>query len=767
MTPGRVRSLIAISLLALVALTCGRAEEEGYTTPFGPGNGIVLPANGMPVNADKTLTPGKPDLRNRGGQPYGLQVRPKLAGINLPLDRGTPSNLAFVRGLPNLTFSAPTFVTHAPDGTDRLFVLEQGGRIMVVPNDDQATSAKVFLDIRAQVWSGGEHGLLGLAFDPDYATTGTFWIYYSVTSPHRSIVSRWQVDAKDPDKADATSEQVVLTQAQPYTNHNGGMIAFGPDKMLYIGFGDGGSGGDPQNNAQTTSVWLGKILRIDVRGQATYAVPKDNPFAGKTGWAPEIWALGLRNPWRFSFDRATGRLWAGDVGQNTWEEVDVIVKGGNYAWRIFEGTHNYNNPTNRQLSEFDGPVLDLNRTLARSITGGYVYRGGAIDTLRGHYVYGDYATGNVWALSYDDQKNVMLANTLVGTVSTISSFGETRDGELLVANYNAGQLYRVVRKGSQDPGGKIPAKLSGTGLFQDTAKLVPNTGLIAYDVNSPLWSDDAAKQRWIGVPDGTTIDFSEDGNWAFPVGTILVKHFEIDTGGASLTRLETRVLIHETNGWAGYTYVWNAAQTDADLALDGGTTALKVKDPTAPGGFRNQTWTFPDSASCMQCHTSAAGFVLGVRTSQVHRTYPYPLMDDDQLRSWNNIGLFTSSLDEKRIHTMPQLVDPRGPYGNLEQKARSYLEGNCAQCHRPGGPTPNDMDLRASTPILEAGLLDVAPTSGDLGLTTPRRVLPGKKESSVLWERMRRLDQHRMPPLGSSVVDQPGVVLVGQWIDGL
>jgi uncharacterized repeat protein (TIGR03806 family) len=761
--------LISLAL-GLVILGTTSCSQKGPTLPTktiqSTTNGSQITAADTAVKVGPT-TPGKPKLRDRKGMAYGLTTRPSLQGLKLPLDRVAPGSVSLTRIWPSTTFLSPTFITHAPDGTTRLFVLEQAGRILVLANNQSTSTGQVFLDIRSLVSAGGERGLLGLAFDPDYTKNGYFYIYYSVGTPHQSVIARYKVSATNPNLADPKSELRLMVVAQPYSNHNAGMLAFGKDKMLYIGLGDGGSGGDPKNNGQTTTTLLGSILRIDPRGASGYSIPQDNPFVGKAGYRGEIWAYGLRNPWRFSFDRATDHLWCADVGQNAWEEVNIIEKGGNYAWRIFEGVHSYNNPTNRKATEFDMPVIEHSHSVSRSITGGYVYRGNKIAALRGAYIYGDYATGKIWALVYDYKTKKLVTNTEIASMPSISAFGEDRDGEIYVVSYRAGTVYRIDQKGVGNPGGKIPLKLSLTGLFSDTAKLIPNAGLIAYDVNAPLWSDSATKQRWIGIPDNTKVEVQKDGTLLLPVGSVIVKQFYLDTGATTPTRVELRVLIHEKHGWAGYTYRWNAAQTDADLVYDGAQQTFKVKDSSVSGGFRNQTWNYPASSDCMACHTDAGDWALSIRYNQLNREFQYSKVQDNQLRAWNNIGLFNPPLAESKIHELPAHEDPYGTTGTLEHRARAYLDVNCATCHVPAGPAPGTLDMRSQTKLLGMNLFDVVPSEGTLSLTNAHRILSGKKESSVLWERLRRTDGYRMPKIGSTVVDKEGVLLIGNWIDSL
>jgi glucose/arabinose dehydrogenase len=303
---------------------------------------------------------------------------------------------------PFLSFNRPLFLTHAGDGTDRLFVVQQDGFIKVFPNDSTTLTSQTFLNVSAKISSpGAEEGLLGLAFHPQYASNGYFFINYTAPNPLRTVISRFHVSA-DPSVAD-TAEQVILEMLQPYSNHNGGMIAFGPDGYLYIGTGDGGGAGDSLNNAQSLSTLLGKILRIDISAStpgSPYKIPGDNPFKGNlNGYREEIWAYGFRNPWRFSFDRLTGKLWAGDVGQGAREEVDIVEKGKNYGWHTMEGFACYSPSTGCDTSGLTLPVLDYNHSVGYSITGGYVYHGSARPELEGAYIYGDFGS-HLWRLRF-------------------------------------------------------------------------------------------------------------------------------------------------------------------------------------------------------------------------------------------------------------------------------------------------------------------------------------------------------------------------------
>jgi len=354
------------------------------------------------------------------------------------------------QAFPNLTFIRPVDLQHANDGSNRLFVVEQEGIIKVFSNLNQVNSAAIFLDITSRIDdSGNEEGLLGLTFHPDYASNGYFYVNYTATQPDRTVISRFSVSNTNPNMAIPGSEVILMEFSQPFSNHNGGQLAFGPsDGFLYIATGDGGSYGDPDCNAQDLSSLLGKLLRIDVDqpfGNLPYSIPPDNPFASNPlGNREEIFAYGLRNPWRFSFDVATGQIWVGDVGQGLWEEIDLIVKGGNYGWSMFEGLHCYNSPwpctPPCDSTGLIMPIWEYSHSEGLSVTGGYVYRGNQVPELTGKYIYADFMTGKIWALSQDSTgqtENTLLQDTNLG----ISSFGVDSNSELYLCAFD-GKIYR-------------------------------------------------------------------------------------------------------------------------------------------------------------------------------------------------------------------------------------------------------------------------------------------------------------------------------------
>ncbi|MGB5286991.1 MAG: PQQ-dependent sugar dehydrogenase [Ignavibacteriaceae bacterium] len=359
-------------------------------------------------------------------------------------------NGIYEEAFPNLTFKFPVDIQSPNDGTNRIFVLSQPGVIYVFDNNSDTKEKKIFLDIREKVLYGGEMGLLGLAFHPNYKDNGFFYLDYTTRGPRRTVISRFQVSGDDPSVADPSSEEIILEVEQPYENHNGGQISFGPDSYLYISLGDGGSGGDPLNAGQDLKNLLGKLLRIDVDNKAdgkNYSLPADNPFIGNSGgYKEEIYAYGLRNVWRFSFD-IENRLWAADVGQNKWEEINLIEKGKNYGWRIMEAKHCYDPETNCDTTGLVLPIWEYghNNLGGFSITGGFVYSGKSASGLNNKYIYADYVSGRIWQLEF---VNKLVSNKLlIDTDLMIATFGVDQNDELYFADYkDTGKIYSFIAK---------------------------------------------------------------------------------------------------------------------------------------------------------------------------------------------------------------------------------------------------------------------------------------------------------------------------------
>jgi glucose/arabinose dehydrogenase len=353
----------------------------------------------------------------------------------------------------------PMVLTHAGDGSHRNFVATQRGTVYVFPNDPKATQATLFMDIRNRVhdWrKDNEEGLLGFAFHPDYSRNGQFFVYYSSASePRMSIVSRFNVSATDPNRADPDSEQIIMKIPQPFSNHNGGSIAFGKDGYLYIALGDGGGRNDPMGHGQNLKTWMGSLLRIDVNRQEAdrnYAIPADNPFIQREGARPEIFAYGFRNIWRLSIDRKTGDIWAADVGQDFWEEINIVQRGGNYGWSIREASYPFNNKSFQPADPPISPVWEYDHQLGKSITGGFVYRGSRVPEMQGMYVYADFISGKIWALKYDKSAGKVTSNAGIATTGfPVLAFGEDEDGELYytLETVDGKGIYRFARAESE------------------------------------------------------------------------------------------------------------------------------------------------------------------------------------------------------------------------------------------------------------------------------------------------------------------------------
>jgi uncharacterized repeat protein (TIGR03806 family) len=678
------------------------------------------------------------------------------------------------RAFPNLTFLEPVAMLQAPGDSSRWFVVEQNGIVRVFANDQTVATSQVFMDIDDRVVQLGqsEAGMLGLAFHPSFPANNRVYVNYTAAqTPLRSTTSEFT----SPDNGlsiDPNSERILLAVNKDFDNHNGGQLAFGPqDGLLYVGLGDGGGGNDPSNNAQNPQRLLGKMLRIDVGSQpggAPYAIPPDNPFANNarcnvngTGTAscPEIYALGLRNPWRWSFDPPTGNLWAGDVGQRAFEEIDLIVRDANYGWDIREGFECAGGGTSCSDLGFTNPVAAYGRSIGFSITGGHVYRGTQTTELLGRYVFGDFG-GMIASLTpgaggtFTITRMVDNGQPPAGAPGplAISAFGRANDGELFALDYTRGHIYRLVfTPGGGGGGDNVPQELSATGCISTaSAGAPPLDSLIPYTLNAPFWSDGAVKERWIGLPNGQNIAVPSSGDWEPPNGTVLVKHFRLGT-----QLVETRLFMRHPDGiWAGYTYQWNAAQTDATRITGGGTAAVG-----------NQTWIFPSEAQCMQCHTQAAGFSLGLETAQLNRdhTYPQTGRTANQLTTLSTVNVLSPPIGQNP----PAYADPADTSRSLNDRARAYLHTNCANCHRPQGPTPVALDLRHGTALSQTGACDVVPASGDLGIANARVIAPGDDARSVLLARMAVRDANAMPPLASNVADSAGAQLIGAWIDSL
>jgi glucose/arabinose dehydrogenase len=731
------------------------------------------------------------------------QVPPRdpAAQLALPLQPGS-FGYTFENAFPNLSFASPVVITAPPGETNRLFVVEQAGRIRVIP-DLRTPSLQTFLDLRTNTVFSGEQGMLGLAFHPDYASNGRFFVFRSLTSTTRGNTNRlhqrlseFRVSPSNPNQAD-NWERVLLQQYDQAGNHNGGEVTFGPDGYLYVSLGDEGGANDTYLNSQKPDLdFFSAILRIDVDNRPgslppnphpaneadlnAYRVPADNPFHNLTRFLgrnltpsrvrTEFYSIGWRNPWRMSFDRETGELWVADVGQDARESIAITRSGANHGWgfREGDGAGPFAAPTGfttDPLFQYVPPVYVYRHgsglMQGDSVTGGLVYRGSRMSQLFGAYVFADYVRGNVWSLRRVPGRPPLV--TRIAGQANISAFGtDPRNGDLLAAHHTGARILRL-RYNATFEGSPIPATLAATGAFTDVAAFQPHPALVPYQVNLPFWSDNALKRRWVFVPGTNRLGFSPTSTWGSPEGTVWMKHFDIEeiAGDPSTTRrLETRFLVRNSSGVYGLSYRWSS-QGGAELVPDEGRDELLTLG--SGDNTRTQSWRYPSRAECLACHTTAAGWSLSFNTPQLNRTGADGI---HQIAALAAAGYFTNPpASTTPLPSHRPVGNPSNPElaSSLEFRARSYLAVNCAPCHLPGGPGPARWDARNTTPLDLAGILN-GPLNDSLGNDANRVVVPGNPERSVLLQRLRVRGVGQMPPLASAIPDTNGVALIEAWI---
>lgn len=729
-----MRCFHGVVLGLVLASGCNGKDGGGVVPVTGAATG---PGTGTGTGTGQTFTTAD----------VGLDSRPANLSCEAP-DRPLSTFQAEMgRAYSGVSFSIPTWIGHEPSVPGWIYVAEQAGRLVRFQDDPAVSSVEVVLDITGPVTNpSNEEGLLGVAFHPDFASTGEVYVYFTGSGDTSQL---WRAVSADGGASFSLDTQ-LLSIDQPYWNHNGGALAFGPDGYLYLGLGDGGSGGDPGNRAQNTNELLGKILRIDVDSGSPYGIPADNPFA-QGGGAPEVYAWGIRNPWRFTFDPVTGDLWLGDVGQNDWEEIDKIELGGNYGWRIMEGNACYN-PANCNDAGLIRPYVDYPNNFGASVVAGVVYYGAELPELQGTLLYSDFYGGGVMGLFSDPVTGLPQAQQVANVNRSLSHYATAPDGEVMAVDYNNGNVYRLERVGTV-PTDPFPQKLSQTGCFDTAEPWKPADGVLPYTVNHAFWSDGADKERFMAIPDGTTVAVGPDGDLEFPIGTVLIKHLLVDG-----ERVETRLMVrHDDGEWAGYAYAWDADGNDATLLSGGLLVDL--------GG--GDSWSVPSRAECLQCHTPAAGGSLGLEVHQLNGMHEYPSTGRraNQLATLDHIGWFASAVGDPA--TLPALP-ARGDTGATdEEMARAWLHVNCSQCHRPGGPSRGNIDFRHSTSLGDMNACDVAPEHGELGIAGASVLAGGDPDGSVAVSRISRRDAYQMPPLATKVVDDEGVQAVRDWVSGL
>ncbi|PAW66293.1 MAG: hypothetical protein B9S34_08385 [Opitutia bacterium Tous-C1TDCM] len=703
--------------------------------------------------------------------------------IQAPAEKG--AGFATVPAWPRWAAQSAVALVPSPDGAWLWYVEQDGGRggamrVGRMRADGDGADAEVLLETGEQVTS--------VVFHPRFAEQPYVFLGTNGPQAKRPRFSRLVRYTVRDGRPDAATRLGILSW--PSDGHNGGGLAFGADGRLFVTSGDGSSEGDRDRVGQDPASWRAKILRIDVdrpSPEKHYSVPADNPFVGDARFLPETWAYGLRNPWRLTYDGASGQLWCGENGQDAWEYAHLVRRGANYGWSVYEGSHRFHAGRALGPTPVTPPTVEFPHAEFRSLTGGVVYRGKTFPELAGAYVFGDFATGRIWAAKHDGTK-LEWVKELADTPLALTHVTADAAGEILLADYGyekarggpRGGVHRLVR--TAGAGGNtlpFPERLSETGLWAEIGKAVPAPGVIPYAVNAPGWHDGATGAHLLALPAGGKVAVEGPKGWLVPDGTVLAQTLEL--GGR---KIETRVLVKRQEDWSGYTYVWAENQRDAALAAKGGA------DLTLANG---QAWRVPSRAECMMCHTREAGFALTLNELQLNR--------GGQLAEWEARGIL--AVDLPRYERARRQLDgetrgggggraapgqrqpavttllPRAPAelgryaaigdetADLGRRARSYLAVNCAPCHVPsgGGNSAMNFDWGVSAARMQA--IDAVPMHGELGLPEARVIAPGAAGRSVLVPRVALRGPGQMPPVASRVGDAEALRMLVAWIEGM
>lgn len=705
------------------------------------------------------------------GKPFGMDRRVAWTTSRVVGTPEPPLPYTVEPVLTNALLKNPLYVIAEP-GTRNLIVILQGGekdrpaKMVRILDEPSAAKLETLLEIPRRL-------VYGLTFHPGYTTNGQLFVFSNGTTgetERTNRISRFTVDRTAPYSCSPSSEKLILEWRS--AGHDGGDLAFGLDGKLFLSTGDGTSDSDGWDSGQTVDDLLGAVLRIDVdhsEADRPYTIPADNPFTKMPGARGEIWAYGLRNPWRLTVDRKTGHLWVGNNGQDLWETAHFVRPGENYGWSVYEGSHPFYLNRRRGPTPIVAPTIEHHHSDARSLTGGVVYYGDKLPHLNGVYIYGDHSTGRIWGGRHDGSRLVW-HQELAATPLQITGFGVSHSGELLIADLGSG-LHRLVPAPKTAETPAFPKRLSDTGLFSSTKDHQLQPGILSYSVNAPGWVDGARVERFLALPGTNKISYSDSRGWNFQDGSVLLQTLWFSDNSESFQtgrRIETRLMTRQSGRWAGYSYRWNSDQSDATLVpASGETVEISRPDSRAASGVRNQPWRFPSRFECLACHSRAVNFVLGLSEIQMNRDHTYPSgIQDNQLRTLNHIGVFSEPL-KKSPSELSRLVNPYSPSADLEQRARSYLHANCSVCHVEAGGGNAMMQLEYTTAKDRMSLFGARPQHDTFGITNAMLIAPGSPAQSVLLQRLSRRGRGQMPPLVTSVVDDNAVQLFRDWIQSL
>ncbi|MEC8553553.1 MAG: PQQ-dependent sugar dehydrogenase [Planctomycetota bacterium] len=680
-----------------------------------------------------------------------------------------PPPLRAVRAFPKIELPKLITLGRIP-GTKQLLAAdhERGyagpSRVHQFSEDAESLDETLFLE-RPEI-------IYGFAFHPNFEQNRFVYVGCNGKSEELGAIAtrvlRFTVSNESPFVCDPASAQVIIEWKS--NGHNGGDLVFGENGLLYISTGDGTSDSDGNRAGQDLGTLNAAMLRIDVdrsEEDSEYSVPKDNPFVEMVGARPEIWSYGLRNPWRIAYDVTSGQLWAGNNGQDLWESVYLVQKGANYGWSIKESNHPFHPEQDSGPVSISTATFEHHHSEARSLTGGPVYRGSQFPELGGAYIYGDFATGNIWAIRHDGEK-LLWQKKIARSSIQITDFEVDSAGEILIADH-VGGLYRLERNESSQVRLPFPRMLSETGLFSDLKNETAADGLIAYRVNSPLWSDGAIKRRWMALPSNKTIGYKSRGSYDFPDQSVLVKSFAFPENAteklndsASLRRVETRLMVKLDGEWFGYSYRWNEDQTDAELVEASGKDET-LEWATGIGQQQNIRWRYPSRSECMVCHSRAANFALGLSNEQLH--VPGLLENNQsQVARLGEFGLFGADWNPEQLTKVRTLVPPHDERYEIADRARSYLHSNCSVCHvkEGGGNSKLILSFFAQGDKMrlwgEDALHRVPQLQGS------KLAVAGKPDLSLLLSRVSHRGPGQMPPLATNHLDEKGIRLLRQWI---